>query len=49
MTNQSQKEPQPYLDWGTILPDAQAAMINLEAVSHHVGIPADLLELYTRS
>jgi len=45
MTNQSQKDPQPHLDWGTILPEAQAAMIKLEAVSHHVGIPADLLEL----
>jgi len=45
MTNQSQKDQQPQLDWGTILPEAHAAMIKLEAASHHIGIPADLLEL----
>lgn len=33
------------VDWSTELPDAREAMVQLEAVAHHAGIPRDLLEL----
>ncbi len=33
------------IDWTTVLPKARDAMVQLEAVAHHAGIPRDLLEL----
>ncbi len=45
MANDSNNELKARLAWGTVLPEAHDAMIRLEAVSHHVGIPQGLLEL----
>ena len=33
------------LDWSTVLPEARDAMVQLESVAHHAGIPRELLEL----
>ena len=33
------------LNWASILPDAQEAMVKLESVSHHAGLERRLLEL----
>ena len=35
----------PRMDWGSVLPEAMKAMVSLESVSHHVGLPPSLLEL----
>ncbi|NMP24856.1 carboxymuconolactone decarboxylase family protein [Sulfobacillus harzensis] len=33
------------LDWSTVLPEARDAMVQLESVAHHAGIPREILEL----
>jgi AhpD family alkylhydroperoxidase len=33
------------LDWSTLLPEARDAMVQLESVAHHAGLPRELLEL----
>ncbi len=45
MTNHSNKGAEPRLNWSAVLPEAREAMVQLEAVSHHVGLSAHLLEL----
>ncbi len=35
----------PRVNWSAVLPEARDAMVQLEAVAHHAGIPRDLLEL----
>lgn len=45
MTIHGDHEVDPRLDWSAVLPEARDAMIQLEAVSHHVGLSPQLLEL----